>query len=66
MTPFTDPQAQATFNQHPAHCQHSLLAIRELIFSIAKEQPSIGGLNESLKWGEPSYATSKMPEAPLD
>ncbi|MBP1040693.1 DUF1801 domain-containing protein [Vagococcus sp. BWB3-3] len=65
MTPFTDPQVQATFNQYPAHCQHSLLAIRELIFSIAKEQPSIGGLNESLKWGQPSYATSKKAGSPF-
>ncbi|AVX03176.1 hypothetical protein MXMO3_00642 [Maritalea myrionectae] len=36
-----------------------LLALRDLIFDVAKDLPEIGELLETLKWGEPSYLPSK-------
>lgn len=65
MTPFTDSQVQITFNDFPDNCQQPLLTIRELIFKTASELPSIGTVTESLKWNQPSYATSKKAGSPF-
>ncbi len=35
------------------------MRIRELIFEIAESNPEIGEIEETLKWGEPSYIPSK-------
>ncbi len=40
------PQAKETFHE-----------IRELIFSVAAQTQGVGRLQETLKWGEPSYLT---------
>jgi hypothetical protein len=36
-----------------------LLHLRELIFAAAADLPGIGGLAETLKWGQPAYLTGK-------
>ena len=36
-----------------------MLSLRELIFSTAKTLPEVGALEETLKWGQPSYLTSE-------
>ena len=36
-----------------------LLHLRELIFVAAADLPGIGGLVETLKWGQPAYLTGK-------
>lgn len=36
-----------------------LLELRRLVYQVAAEDPRIGPLTETLKWGEPSYLTSK-------
>ncbi len=36
-----------------------LLALRELIFSVAASTEGVGELEETLKWGEPAYVTSQ-------
>ena len=40
--------------QYPEHVQTRLLRLRELIFEVANEL-EISDLEETLKWGEPSY-----------
>lgn len=42
------------FDSYPADARECLLEIRALIFLVAGEE-SVGDLEESLKWGEPSY-----------
>ncbi|HIP07841.1 MAG TPA: DUF1801 domain-containing protein [Mariprofundaceae bacterium] len=42
--------------QYPKHVQTRLLRLRELIFEVAKDL-DITDLEETLKWGEPSYIT---------
>ena len=44
----------AVIEQYPKPVQEKLLHLRELIFEVAKEQ-GIHDLQETLKWGEPSY-----------
>ena len=39
--------------------QKKLEAIRKLIYDIAKKNPDIEALEETLKWGEPSYLVKK-------
>ncbi|NOT19789.1 MAG: DUF1801 domain-containing protein [Sideroxydans sp.] len=35
-----------------------LLSLRELIYRTAAETDGVGGLEETLKWGEPAYLTT--------
>lgn len=42
-----------------APARESLLELRNLVFQVAAEDPRIGPLTETLKWGEPAYLTSK-------
>jgi hypothetical protein len=36
-----------------------MIPLRQLIFDVACNVPAIGALNESLKWGEPSFTPMK-------
>jgi hypothetical protein len=39
--------------------RRQLLALRELIFRTAACTPGVGELEETLKWGEPAYLTTR-------
>lgn len=47
------------FDNYPVEYREPLLQIRELIYSVASEIPEVGELEESLKWGQPTYSTVK-------
>ncbi|WP_338692690.1 DUF1801 domain-containing protein [Bradyrhizobium sp. 26S5] len=54
------PQANAAdtlFDAYPAPVKARLLALRRLIFKTAKATRGVGALQETLKWGQPSYLT---------
>lgn len=57
MKPFTSAAVAAKFESYPPQARRQLLALRELVFRTARETPGVGELEESLKWGEPAYAT---------
>ncbi len=59
MKPFTDPKVSRLFSAYPAPVRSKLLKLRELIFSTAKRTPGVGTLEETLKWGQPSYLTTE-------
>ena len=44
-----------TLQLYPENIQARILTIRASIFEIASEYPEIGDIEETLKWGEPSY-----------
>lgn len=48
---------QAAFDAFPPAVRHRLAEIRRTIFDIAAEDPRIGAVTETLKWGEPAYLT---------
>ncbi|MGL3211588.1 DUF1801 domain-containing protein [Bradyrhizobium sp. BR 1433] len=54
--PQTKPAA-ALFDAYPAPVRAKLLALRRLIFETAKATKGVGALEETLKWGQPSYLT---------
>jgi Domain of unknown function (DU1801) len=47
----------AAFEAYPKPVKARLLALRRLIFATAKATKDVGALEESLKWGQPSYLT---------
>lgn len=59
MTKFRNPAVAAVFAAYPNKIRKRLLGLRQLIFTIAAETKAIGELEETLKWGQPSYVTAK-------
>ncbi|SDL84222.1 DUF1801 domain-containing protein [Kriegella aquimaris] len=53
----TDPKATAVFNNYPSTVQEKLLYLRTLVLKVAEELEGLEKLEETLKWGEPSYLT---------
>jgi hypothetical protein len=52
-----DPAVEAAFDAYPATVKAKLLALRRLILDTAKATQGVGALEETLKWGQPSYLT---------
>ena len=48
---------EAAFEAYPKALKAKLLALRRLIFDTAKATKGVGALQETLKWGQPSYLT---------
>lgn len=59
MTPFQSNAVAQAFDAYPPAMRRKLLALRELVFRTAAATPGVGELQETLKWGEPAYLTSK-------
>ena len=59
MTPFQSTAVAQAFEAYPPAMRPRLLALRELIFRTAASTPGVGELQETLKWGEPAYLTSR-------
>ncbi len=53
----SNPKVEDIFNNYPKSVQHHLLHLRELVLSVASEIDGLEKLEETLKWGEPSYLT---------
>ena len=49
----------AVFDSYPPRVKLKLLFLRQLIYETAAEFEEIGDLEETLKWGEPSYLTPR-------
>ena len=59
MKPFEDDAVKQAFEAYPVRMRPKLLALRELIFRTATSTEGVGEIEETLKWGEPAYVTSK-------
>lgn len=53
----SDPKVEDVFNRYPAFVKPQLLDLRKLILQTASEIDGLQKLEETLKWGEPSYLT---------
>jgi len=47
----------AVFEQYPVKFQKKLLFLRQLILDTASQTDGVDSVEETLKWGEPSYIT---------
>lgn len=52
-------EVAAVFDSYPNEMKLKLMLLRQLIFDTAANSEEIGELEETLKWGEPSYLTPK-------
>ncbi|EMN27391.1 PF08818 domain protein [Leptospira kirschneri serovar Sokoine str. RM1] len=56
---FKDPNVAKVFKNYPNEVREKLLFLRKLIFDTADLTEGVGKLEETLKWGQPSYLTSE-------
>ena len=55
---FTDAAVKAVFDGYPEPIRSKLMALRSMIFETARRTDGVGDIEETLKWGQPSYLTS--------
>ncbi|MCP8897917.1 DUF1801 domain-containing protein [Gilvimarinus xylanilyticus] len=65
MPPKLSPDIEAIFSGYPQRAQHTLMCVRNLIFTLADEQ-KLGPVTESVKWGEASFAVKSGTPIRLD
>jgi len=54
---FKNSEVEAVFNTYDKEVREKLLGLRQLIYATAAETTGVGNLEETLKWGQPSYLT---------
>jgi len=59
MRRFANPAVAAVFKAYPKRVRTKLLRLRELVFDTAAQTPGVGPLEETLRWGQPSYRTAQ-------
>ena len=52
-----NPNVAAAFARYPEPIREKLLRLRQLVLDTAVETEGVGAIDETLKWGEPSYLT---------
>lgn len=57
--PFLRDDIQAYFEKQPAQVKPAMLRLRSLIYAVAGDSDLVDGLEETLKWGEPSYINKR-------
>jgi hypothetical protein len=57
--PFKNTEVANVFKSYPVKLQNRLLLIRDLIYEVAANTEGVGELEETLKWGSPSYLTTQ-------
>lgn len=55
----TDPRVEAIFAKYPDFVRGKLQFLRALVIETAKETEGVDMLEETLKWGEPSFVTKR-------
>jgi hypothetical protein len=53
----TIPEVELVYANYPDTVRHKMLFLRKLILESAEELEEVNTLEETLKWGEPSYLT---------
>ena len=55
----SNPAVSAVFDRYPAKAKEKVMHLRRLILEAAEELEEVSELEETLKWGEPSYVAKK-------
>ena len=53
----SNPKVEVIFNSYPESVKKQMLHLRTLVLEVALEIEGLEKLEETLKWGEPSYLT---------
>lgn len=54
-----EKQIQHRYDSYPEHIKPLMNSLRDLVFKVADNTEGVGEITEALKWGEPSFLTSK-------
>ncbi len=65
MTDFQSHKIRDVFMRVPDPARSGMLYLRDKLYEIAKTIPATKGLDESLKWGQPSYVPKSGIGTPL-
>ena len=57
MDKFKNPEVAEVFKNYPKHIHEKMMFLRQLVLDTASQSDGVGPLEETLKWGEPSYVT---------
>ena len=57
MDEFNNIEVEKVFDAYPNDVRSKMLFLRQLVLEAAKEIDSVKNIEETLKWGEPSYLT---------
>lgn len=60
-----NPDVAAIFETYPEKIKLKLMFLRQLIFDVASRTDGVGALEETLKWGQPSYLTTQTKSGSL-
>ncbi len=55
MLPIKNPAVSKKFASYPEPFKSKLLFLRQLVIDTARQTEGVGDIEETLKWGEPSY-----------
>jgi hypothetical protein len=55
--PFASKKVASVFEGYPKPLRMKLDRMRDMIFEVARETDGVGPIEETLKWGSPSYLT---------
>ncbi|UZD24162.1 DUF1801 domain-containing protein [Algoriphagus halophytocola] len=55
----SDPRVKEVFQAYPVFVQAKMYDLRALVLEAAGEIPGLARIEETLKWGEPSYLTKQ-------
>jgi len=55
--PISDPSVARAFEAYTPAVRKRLMAVRRMILGVAARTAGVGKIQETLKWGEPSYLT---------
>lgn len=58
-------EVAAVFDAYPRVVKSKLMFLRQLIFDVASRTKGVGELEETLKWGQPSYLTAETKSGSL-
>lgn len=53
----TNPEVDKVFANYPDFVRDKMQKLRELVIETAEETPGLSDMEETLKWGEPSFVT---------
>lgn len=57
MDKIQNPEVAAVFARYPEAMRKNLMFLRQLVLDVASETEGVSKLEETLKWGEPSFVT---------
>lgn len=57
MDKFNNPEVEKIFNAYPMNIREKMMFIRQLVLDTALETDGVLDIEETLKWGEPSFIT---------